>query len=810
MVQEEIVTINSRKFAIKEGVLDLSNQRIKNILDINDLDKSVGLKQLDLSNNIISKIIGLEKLTHLEILHLSNNSIEEIENLDDLLNLKELDLSGNKIKEIKGLTRLTNLEKLRLGMRIEDLYGNISISLSQNSITEIKGLENLKKLRILNLSGNQIKEIKNLDGQTNLIDIDLFENQIQEIKNLEPLQNLEDLDLGYNKIKEIKNLDSLIHLKSLSLVNNKISLIEGLICLISLKKLVLAGNSIKEIRNLEHLINLEKLSLAENKISEIKGLDNLKNLKELDFDENVITQFQNLEHLSNLQDINLLNNPIIDQEYYLTNKNAVDVVKYCQMKSADILKKQESLKNRKIMLHDLVYNEKMSRCLLAKSIKSKCSLIGEIREIVKKPVLLGFFMYQFPKQIKKIKETTEKNKEKKYQKEIETIKSLIEEINRDPFIHIDDAFDIVGQEIKTCKFCKIARSYDFGVALLTPWNPNVSFEIGLFFSLGKPVFFLNNNSISVPPFDISAHIYTGYSSLVELPVKWENEIVPLVQKLRDEYVSDEHVDTQNGRERQQREVKAIIYKEQGFENSIRKVSKILDNEINMKYEKKNYNFREVIDEIKLIDEVFGSTLTSIHILIVTYGWMEDYIKQIELFKTFFSKLQKEEDSQQIFWFHSFIDVKQYKEGPIHDDYEGFGDAYYFQNQWFEASEQYIKAIKVPGPYHVHLKLAETLFHLQNREDEIQEHLSFVKLKAPEIWNKVMVRLLYSILYLKINKLMDYEEELKDMKTIFENRNKNDKINCRFSKLRQFINDIVPLSYQNIYFNFVSKLEEASK
>jgi len=52
------------------------------------------LKKLNLDNNKIERIEGLNKNSNLAVLKLANNKIEEIENLDNL-NLTNLDLMGN-------------------------------------------------------------------------------------------------------------------------------------------------------------------------------------------------------------------------------------------------------------------------------------------------------------------------------------------------------------------------------------------------------------------------------------------------------------------------------------------------------------------------------------------------------------------------------------------------------------------------------------------------------------------------------------------------------------------------------------------
>ena len=59
----------------------------------------------------ICNLTGMEKLTKLQ---LDNNIIIKIQGLDELVNLKWLDLSFNLIEKIEGLDNLKELEDLSL------------------------------------------------------------------------------------------------------------------------------------------------------------------------------------------------------------------------------------------------------------------------------------------------------------------------------------------------------------------------------------------------------------------------------------------------------------------------------------------------------------------------------------------------------------------------------------------------------------------------------------------------------------------------------------------------------------------------
>uniref|UniRef100_A0A3Q2Q7U4 Dynein regulatory complex subunit 3 n=1 Tax=Fundulus heteroclitus TaxID=8078 RepID=A0A3Q2Q7U4_FUNHE len=83
----------------------------------------------------------------------SVSSAEAMEFLRDFTSLVRLDLNNNLIEKIWGLDHLTNLTWLNLSL---------------NRIKNIEGLESLRKLQLLNLSNNQISLLENMDTLENL------------------------------------------------------------------------------------------------------------------------------------------------------------------------------------------------------------------------------------------------------------------------------------------------------------------------------------------------------------------------------------------------------------------------------------------------------------------------------------------------------------------------------------------------------------------------------------------------------------------------------------------------------------------
>ncbi len=102
------------------------------------------LVKLQLDNNIITKIEGLEGLVNLQWLDLSFNLITKIEGLDKCTKLTDLSLFKNRITVLSGLENLKELNVLSVG-------SNMLLNL-EDSIDYLRRLKN--KLEVLRISDN--------------------------------------------------------------------------------------------------------------------------------------------------------------------------------------------------------------------------------------------------------------------------------------------------------------------------------------------------------------------------------------------------------------------------------------------------------------------------------------------------------------------------------------------------------------------------------------------------------------------------------------------------------------------------------
>jgi len=94
-----------------DGELDLSEEGIG---DLSGLEYCINITELVLSRNRISQISDLSGLTQLQSLDLSRNHISYVDDLASLGSLKVLDLSFNEIEDISPLIQLDELKYLNL------------------------------------------------------------------------------------------------------------------------------------------------------------------------------------------------------------------------------------------------------------------------------------------------------------------------------------------------------------------------------------------------------------------------------------------------------------------------------------------------------------------------------------------------------------------------------------------------------------------------------------------------------------------------------------------------------------------------
>lgn len=226
---------------------------------------------IDLVHCRISSIpaLRLERFKKVQKLCLRQNAIANIEfpaQWDANKTLRDLDLYDNLLKHISGL---------------DDLLELISLDLSFNKLKHIKNVNHLTKLKDLYFVQNRLSKIENLSGLPLLRNLELAANRIREIEGLEDLKGLEELWLGKNKITQIQNIGHLSNLKILSIQANRITEIGGISNLPNLEELYISHNALTSISGLESNTALRVLDISNNPIDHLSGLEQQSKLEEM-------------------------------------------------------------------------------------------------------------------------------------------------------------------------------------------------------------------------------------------------------------------------------------------------------------------------------------------------------------------------------------------------------------------------------------------------------------------------------------------------------------------------------------------------
>ncbi|OQN97971.1 hypothetical protein B0A48_16276 [Cryoendolithus antarcticus] len=226
-------------------------------------------EEIDAQHSRITSIpaLKLERFGKLRRLCLRQNEVQRIELPESLAGtLEELEVYDNLIKRIEGLDSFTQLKTL---------------DLSYNKLKHIKNVSNLTKLTHIYFVQNRISTIENLSTLTNLTYLELGANKISKIEGLETLVNLQSLWLGQNRIAKLEGLDTLTNLRSLSIQANRLTSLEGLENLPQLTELYVSDNKITSLAPLASNPHLQILDFQTNPISSLAGLEGLSELENL-------------------------------------------------------------------------------------------------------------------------------------------------------------------------------------------------------------------------------------------------------------------------------------------------------------------------------------------------------------------------------------------------------------------------------------------------------------------------------------------------------------------------------------------------
>ena len=184
----------------------------KKIVNINELDTFVNLKELYLNQNYINEIKGLESLKNLQVLNLGFNNIKKIENISHLKNLNLLDLSNNLIDQF-NYENIPKENMIYLYMYYNPFFKKLNIfEYRANIIINFIKIERIDKLQISDRERLLLIEKSNLKYENRLKSLEYIKKHYNEYnKNSQDIFNIfknridSDIEKALNKKKEKKN-----------------------------------------------------------------------------------------------------------------------------------------------------------------------------------------------------------------------------------------------------------------------------------------------------------------------------------------------------------------------------------------------------------------------------------------------------------------------------------------------------------------------------------------------------------------------------------------------------------------------------
>ena len=194
------------------------------------------LSTVDLSDNRLSTLSGLEGLPQLAVLVCRGNRLQGVLDFPAPRTgscLRSADLRSNSISGAISLPPPTPPPEnggasstKRMGVeahtRLEELL------LDENQLRSLRGLSAIPYLRTLTASANQLIDTAGTEQLTSLTTLDLSANQLENCVELSSLIKLRTLKLNGNQITTMPSLSKLSHLESIDLTDNGLPSLEDL------------------------------------------------------------------------------------------------------------------------------------------------------------------------------------------------------------------------------------------------------------------------------------------------------------------------------------------------------------------------------------------------------------------------------------------------------------------------------------------------------------------------------------------------------------------------------------------------------
>lgn len=231
-----LATLTVSKCALNDDTLaqinacsQLTNLNISynQITSLDAISELTYLEHLDASNNEISSVAAVE-YPALISLNLSNNWLSDLSGIETFSSLTSLDVSGNLISDLTPITKLSELIELRLANNspnniksLSSLKKLVSLDISGCGLASLSIVNNFPALTCLSASDNEIASLSTFKKQVDELYIN--KNPLVDLSPLKDQKNLQTLEVVGTQVKDISCLTDLPQLSTLDITDTAVT-----------------------------------------------------------------------------------------------------------------------------------------------------------------------------------------------------------------------------------------------------------------------------------------------------------------------------------------------------------------------------------------------------------------------------------------------------------------------------------------------------------------------------------------------------------------------------------------------------------
>ncbi|KAM0263785.1 hypothetical protein ACHAQJ_001103 [Trichoderma viride] len=307
------------EFCSKITTLDVSKNSLGHLDGVPEC-----VRQLKVSNNMLTELTSWDHLIHLQYLDISNNEVKSLSALKRLIHLRSLKADNNLLTSLDGLDSHDGLLTLRARNNlIEELdFSGIKwerladLDVASNRITSVQGLHLLPALSQLDMSDNQLQTLVFDKANRTLRKLDISDNDLESL-DIRYLGNLQTLHADGNCISRISGFRHVRRMDSLSLREQRGEEpleLDFLTSACEIRKLFLSGNYLGSFTLKADFLNLQLLELANCGLEVLPEECGqlMPNLRTLNINFNAIRDLSSLRFIPRLKKLLAAGNRLSD------------------------------------------------------------------------------------------------------------------------------------------------------------------------------------------------------------------------------------------------------------------------------------------------------------------------------------------------------------------------------------------------------------------------------------------------------------------------------------------------------------------